>query len=108
MITDRKGEVVEDDSKRRSSQESNVDDWDEECKVEINDDVTHSSHTKQSHLAMDFPGVDGDVFAPNGSEETEKADPRQKRISWRDDLEDSSDDDDGDNRQAAVDKKNHR
>ena len=102
MITDTKGEVTEDESRRRSSQD-NREEWDdEECKEEINDDITHTSHTKQTHLATDFPGVDDDVFAMNGANDNREPGPRQKRISWRDELSDSSDDEAGNQGEPVV------
>ena len=99
LITDKKGEFVEDESRKLSSQD-NREEWDdEECKEEITDDITHTSHTKQTHLAIDFPGVDDDVFAMNESKDNtsrpREPGPRQPQISWRDQLSDSSDDQDG-------------
>lgn len=103
MITDTKGEISEDDSRRRSSQDNRAEEWDnEECKEEINDDITHTSHTKQTHLATDFPGVEDDVFAMNGSDDNRDPDPRQKRISWRDELSYSSDDEAGNEGEPVV------
>ena len=96
-ITDAKGEVAESES-RRLKNESKREEWDdEECKEEINDDVTHISHTKQTHMVMDVP--DG-AYAMNDSESSEKSSPRQKLISWRDELSVVSEED-GENEEAV-------
>ena len=93
--------VAEHSSQRLSSQDNNnnVEGWDdnEECKEEINDDITHTS------LAVDFSGVDSDVVAPNGpsaDDSSKKPIPRQKKISWRDGFEDYLSDDDDKERGA--------
>lgn len=94
-ITGKRG-VADTSSKILSSQDNNKNNVDgcddnEECKEEINADMTHTSP------AMDFSRVDSDVVAPNGPSAddcSKRLVPRQKKISWRDGFEDDLSDDD--------------